>query len=261
MAALRRLRGSHRVTILAAGLVAVAVALAAEATHVVEAQEQDTIGLRFQAPRRAAGDRTSPCSPSTTRRSAALGPLAVPAVAPRARGRRAARRGRARDRLRRPVQRADPARATTSRSTTRSARAPAAPCWPPPRRTSAATCRPRRRREPAARSAREAASAAFVTADRDRFLRFPYAAGGLPARRGGRPARRPAACARRTSRRRRAGSTTAGRPGTIPTVSVLRRSLARPRRARAASATGSSWSASPRPRCRTCTPRRPPATG
>ena len=48
MAALRRLRGSHRVTILAAGLVAVAVALAAEATHVVEAQEQDTIGLRFQ---------------------------------------------------------------------------------------------------------------------------------------------------------------------------------------------------------------------
>ena len=48
MAALRRLRGSHRVTILAAGLVAVAVALAAEATHVVAAQEQDTIGLRFQ---------------------------------------------------------------------------------------------------------------------------------------------------------------------------------------------------------------------
>ena len=48
MAALRRLRGSHRVTILAAALVAVAVALAAEATHVVEAQEQDTIGLRFQ---------------------------------------------------------------------------------------------------------------------------------------------------------------------------------------------------------------------
>ena len=93
MAALRRLRGSHRVTILAAGLVAVAVALAAEATHVVEAQEQDTIGLRFQlrGEQPATGVAVLAIDDETM---AALRPLAVPALAPRARGRRAARRGR-----------------------------------------------------------------------------------------------------------------------------------------------------------------------
>jgi len=45
---LRRVRASPRVAVLSAGLVAIAVAAAADVTHVMDAQEQETIAVRFQ---------------------------------------------------------------------------------------------------------------------------------------------------------------------------------------------------------------------
>jgi len=192
MAALRRLRGSHRVTILAAALVAVAVALAAEATHVVEAQEQDTIGLRFQL----RGEQ-----PAT-----GVAVLAIDDETMAALGRWPFRRSlhaRAVDALRAAgargivydVQFSEPTRARDDLALYDAlGRAGGA--------VLAATATDARGdvpifggRENLRAIGAEAASAAFVTADRDRFLRFPYAAGRLPslavaaARRAGRPLR------------------------------------------------------------------------
>ena len=75
-------------------------------TAVMDAQEQETLGLRFQLRGVQPADDVALLA-IDDESLADLGALAVPALAPRPGGRRAARRRRARHRLRRPVQRAD----------------------------------------------------------------------------------------------------------------------------------------------------------
>ena len=215
-AALRRLRGSHRVTILLAGLVAVAMALAAEATHVTQAQEQDTLGLRFrlrgEQPARdvavVAIDDESLAALGRWPFRRSLHARAVDAL------RAAGARGIAYD-----VQFSEPTRPRDELALYDAlGRAGGA--------VLAATATDEHGdvpilggRENLAAIGAEAASAAFVTVDGDSYLRFPHAGGGLPSL--------AVAAARRAGRPLRPSDFDAGGawidyrgpPGTVPTVS------------------------------------------
>jgi CHASE2 domain-containing sensor protein len=218
-AALRRRRASHRVTVLAAGLIAVSIGVCAAATQAMDAQEQETLALRFDMRGEQEADGVALVA-IDDESLAALGAWPF----------RRSLHARAVDALRRAgareivydVQFSEPTRPRDDLALYDAlGRAGGG--------VLAATATDEHG-DTAVFGGREnleaigavAASAAFVTVDRDLYLRFPYATGGLRSL--------AVAAARRAGRRVEASDFERGGawidyrgpPGTIPTVSFSR---------------------------------------
>ena len=233
----RRVRASHRVTVLAAGLIAVAIALAADLTAVMDAQEQETVGLRFQlrGPQ-PAGDVALLAIDDESLADLGAWPFRRSLHAKAVDALRAAG---AKD-IVYDVQFSEPTRARDDLALYDALGRAGGAVLAATATDAGGDTAVFGGRENLGRSTRSRPPRPSSRVERDLYLRFPHAAGGLRTMAVA-AARRPGAgSAPATSRRAAPGSTTAGRRGPCPrfpsprcsTPPAARRHAARPHRGR-----------------------------